>query len=186
MRRNANRAIEAELDRLQSMRKAELRERYRTLFKTEPPKAFGPDLLRRSIAYRIQEKAYGGLPPATRRLLNQLIAQQGRAPGKLILPRRIKPGAILVRAWKGKTHRVTVLREGFAYEGEAYASLSQIARLITGGRWNGPRFFGLRSPEPPASAQNQIGSAPSHSTLGARTRRTKAPSTRPSEASHGL
>ena len=66
------------------------------------------------------------------------------APGKLVLPRRIKPGAILVREWKGKSHRVTVLPDGFAYEGETFRSLSEIARRITGGRWNGPRFFGLR------------------------------------------
>lgn len=60
------------------------------------------------------------------------------------MPRRIKPGAILVREWKGKTHRVSVLKEGFAFEGKPYSSLSEIARSITGARWNGPRFFGLR------------------------------------------
>ena len=65
----ADPAVEAELDRLQTTPIAELRKRYRELFRTEPPKAFGPDLLRRSIAHAIQEKAYGGLPPPTRRLL---------------------------------------------------------------------------------------------------------------------
>jgi hypothetical protein len=138
--------IEAEIDRLRSVPKAELRVRYRALFKTEPPKAFGPDLLRRSIAYRIQEQAYGGLDPATRRLLNNLIAQQAKNPdGRIVIPRRIKAGAILVREWKGQSHRVMVLEDGFAYAGEMYDSLSVIARLITGARWNGPRFFGLRS-----------------------------------------
>jgi hypothetical protein len=138
--------IEAEIDRLRSMPKAELRVRYRALFKSEPPKAFGPDLLRRSIAYRIQEQAYGGLDPATRRLLNNLMAQQAKSKdGRIIIPRRIKSGAVLVREWKGQSHRVMVLEEGFAYAGSTYASLSEIARLITGARWNGPRFFGLRS-----------------------------------------
>lgn len=138
--------IEAEIDRLRSMPKAELRVRYRTLFKTEPPKAFGPDLLRRSIAYRIQEQAYGGLDPATRRLLNNLMARQAKSKdGRIVIPRRIKSGAILVRVWKGQSHRVMVLEDGFAYAGETYDSLSVIARLITGARWNGPRFFGLRS-----------------------------------------
>lgn len=138
--------IEAELDRLRSMRKTELRQRYRSLFKAEPPKAFGPDLLRRSIAYRIQEQAYGGLDAATRRLLNNLIAQQAKSrDGRIFIPRRIKPGAVLVREWKGQSHRVVVLEDGFAYEGKPYASLSEIARLITGARWNGPKFFGLRA-----------------------------------------
>ena len=78
-------------------------------------------------------------------MLNQLIAQHTKTPGKIVLPRRIKPGAILVRQWKGASHRVTVLEGGFAYEGKSYESLSEIARSITGTRWNGPRFFGLRT-----------------------------------------
>ena len=123
-----------------------MRKRYRELFRTEPPKAFGPDLLRRSIAHRIQEKAYGGLPPATRRLLDQLVKAASAKPnGRLELPRRIKPGSELVRTWKGKTYRVMVMADGFAYDGKTFASLSEIASEITGTRWNGPRFFGLRS-----------------------------------------
>jgi hypothetical protein len=138
--------IEAEIDRLRSMPKAELRVRYRALFKADPPKAFGPDLLRRSVAYRIQEQAYGGLDPATRRLLNNLMAQQAKSKdGRIVIPRRIKSGAVLVRVWKDQSHRVMVLEDGFAYGGKTYASLSEIARLITGARWNGPRFFRLRS-----------------------------------------
>src|SRR5262249_31191722 len=114
-------------------------------FKTEPPPAFGPDLLRRSIAHKIQELAYGGLDVATSRLLNHLIVQQAKTPGKITLPRRIKAGAILLRHWKGATHRVHVVSDGFAYEGKTYVSLSEIARRITGTRWSGPRFFGLRA-----------------------------------------
>jgi hypothetical protein len=60
------------------------------------------------------------------------------------MPRRVKPGAILVREWKGERHQVTLMEDGFAYQGKAHESLSEIARLITGTRWNGPRFFGLR------------------------------------------
>ena len=136
-------SVEAEVERLRSMPIVELRALWRAKLKSDPPKAFGPDLLRRSIAQKIQEKAYGGLDPATARLLNQLIAQHVKTPGKIVLPRRIKAGAILVRQWKGESHRVTVLDGGFAYEGKTYESLSEIARLITGTRWNGPRFFGL-------------------------------------------
>jgi hypothetical protein len=146
LNRPADPAVEAELDRLPTTPIAELRKRYRDLFRTEPPKAFGPDLLRRSIAHRIQEKAYGGLPASTKRLLDQLVrAAMAKPNGRLELPRRIKPGSELVRTWKGKSYRVMVMADGFAYDGERFASLSEIASEITGTRWNGPRFFGLRS-----------------------------------------
>jgi hypothetical protein len=138
--------VEAELDRLATMPIAQLRMRYREVFRTEPPKAFGPDLLRRSIAHRIQEKAYGGLSRSAQRLFDQMVKAYAAKPnGKLVLPRRIKPGSVLVREWKGRSHRVMVLAEGFAYEGKAFGNLSGIASLITGVRWNGPRFFGMRS-----------------------------------------
>jgi hypothetical protein len=146
---NIDARVEAEVDRLRTMRIAELRALWRAKFKSEPPKAFGPDLLRRSLAYRIQEAAYGGFDAATSRLLKQLMAQYAKTPGKIVMPRRIKPGAILLREWKGESHRVTVLTDGYAYQGETYESLSVIARLITGTRWNGPRFFGLRTGKEP-------------------------------------
>src|SRR6202049_2147616 len=139
-------AVEAELDRLPTTPIADLRKRYRELFRTDPPKAFGPDLLRRSIAHRIQEKAYGGLSRSAQRMLDQMMKAYAAKPsGRIVLPRRIKPGSVLVREWKGKSHRVMVLADGFAYDGETFGNLSEIAVLITGTRWNGPRFFGLRS-----------------------------------------
>jgi Protein of unknown function (DUF2924) len=139
-------AVEDELDRLATMPIAQLRVRYREVFRTDPPKAFGPDLLRRSIAHRIQEKAYGGLSRPAQRLLDQATKAFAAKPnGKIALPRRIKPGSVLVREWKGKSHRVMVLAEGFAYDGSTFGNLSEIAGLITGTKWNGPRFFGLRS-----------------------------------------
>jgi hypothetical protein len=139
-------AVEDELDRLAIMPIVELRIRYRELFRGDPPKAFGPDLLRRSIAHRIQEKAHGGLSRSAQRLLDQMMKAYAAKPnGKIVLPRRIKPGSVLVREWKGKSHRVMVLADGFAYDGEPFTNLSEIAVLITGTRWNGPRFFGLRS-----------------------------------------
>ncbi len=142
----ADPAVEAELERLAKAPIVELRKRYREVLRTDPPKAFGPDLLRRSIAQRIQEKAYGGLSGPTKRLLDQLVKAMAAKPnGRLDLPRRIKPGSELVRTWKGKTYRVVVQPDGFAYEGKTYAGLSEIASLIAGTNWNGPRFFGLRS-----------------------------------------
>ena len=139
--------VEAQVQRIASMRIAELRPLYIETFRTNPPKAFGPDLLRRSIAYRIQEKAYGGLDKATSRLLKKLVAEYAKNPGKLVLPRRIKAGTTLVRKWKGQRYQVTVMEKGSAYEGKVYDSLSEIARRVTGVRWNGPRFFGLRRSE---------------------------------------
>jgi DUF2924 family protein len=142
----ADPAVEAELDRLAVMPIAQLRVRFREVFRADPPKAFGPDLLRRSIAHRIQEKAYGGLSRSAQRLLDQMMKAFAAKPGgRIVLPRRIKPGSVLVREWKARSHRVMVLADGFAYEGETYSNLSEIAVLITGTRWNGPRFFGLRS-----------------------------------------
>jgi hypothetical protein len=139
-----DRNVEAELERLSTLRIKELRALWRARFKSDPPPAFGPDLLRRSLAYKVQEKAYGGLDRETARSLANLMAQHDKTPGKLVLPRRIKPGAVLVRHFKGVTHRVTVTANGYAYQNRPYESLSEIARAITGTRWNGPRFFGLR------------------------------------------
>jgi hypothetical protein len=128
---------------------AVLRARWRGEFGSDPPPAFGPDLLRRSLAHKLQEDAYGKLLPATQRELDRLVATLEKSPtARLVPPRRIKPGSELVRDWKGKSHRVTVLARGFEYEARHYESLSEIARLITGTRWNGPRFFGLRAGDP--------------------------------------
>jgi Protein of unknown function (DUF2924) len=81
-----------------------------------------------------------------KRYSEQLVKSASAKPnGRLELPRRIKPGSELVRTWNRKTYRVMVMAEGFAYDGKAFASLSEIASAITGTRWNGPRFFGLRS-----------------------------------------
>ncbi|WP_040425586.1 DUF2924 domain-containing protein [Afipia birgiae] len=151
----ADPAVEAELVRLATAPIAELRKRYREVLRTDPPKAFGPDLLRRSIAHRIQEKAYGRLPGPTKRLLDQLVKAIAAKPnGRLELPRRIKPGSELVRTWKGKSYRVVVRPDGFAYDGKTYAGLSEIASLIAGTNWNGPRFFGLRA-KPQGSADGK-------------------------------
>ncbi len=122
----------------------ELRERWRTLFGSEPP-AYGRELLRRRLAYRIQENAFGGLSEARRQQLRAIDATARQAK-----PQRNKEGiplmgAVLVREYEGERHEVTVLHDGFEYRGKKWASLSVIARHITGTRWNGPMFFGLRS-----------------------------------------
>lgn len=137
--------IEKDLAELSKAPIGLLRLRWCNAFRTEPPAAFGPDLLRRSIAQIIQEQHYGGLSLSVQRQLNQIVKAIASKPsGRIELPKRIKSGAVLIRTWKDKSHRVMVLDDGFAFEDRVYDSLSEIAREITGTRWNGPKFFGLR------------------------------------------
>jgi hypothetical protein len=137
--------LENELRKVAIEPKASLRARYIQLFDRDPPRAFGPDLLRRSVAQKMQEDAYGGLSKASQRELNQLVAALIAKPDvNLTVARRAQAGTVLVRDWKGMSHRVMITSDGFYYDDRTYSNLSEIARLITGTRWNGPRFFGLR------------------------------------------
>ena len=131
---------------------AALRQEWERLHGVAPPIRLSRDLLRRAIAHRLQEAALGGLAPAARRRLAAL-AREGRAgegrpaSAPAVTPAaaiRLKPGTVLVREWHGRTHTVLVLADGgFEHEGGRYASLTEVARAITGARWSGPRFFGL-------------------------------------------
>jgi hypothetical protein len=110
-----------------------------------PIRGISRELLVAMIAWHLQAKQQGGLPPALQRKLDRLAAaldhgQPIRSPSA----HRLRPGTSLERAWQGERHVVGVTEAGFAYRGDTYRSLSQIARLITGTRWNGPAFFGLR------------------------------------------
>ena len=103
-------------------------------------------MLVQAIAYRLQEKAFGGLKPTTRRLL-QRVATEGaaRRATNTTSAHRVRPGVVLLREWHGATHQVTVLTDGVRFRGQRYRSLSAVARAITGSRWSGPLFFGLKS-----------------------------------------
>ncbi len=148
-RREPNPELNAELKIVAVASKSVLRKRYLELFRRDPPKAFGPDLLRRSVAHRLQEDAYGGLPKTTQRELKRLVRLMIEKPGaKFTVARRAQSGTVLVRDWKGKRHQVMIQEHGFSYAGRDFTNLSEIARLITGTRWNGPRFFGLRRQQP--------------------------------------
>lgn len=160
-------AVEAELNQLGFMPIANLRIRYRELFRSDPPLPFGPDLMRRSIAHRIQEAAYGGLSREANKLLGRLVRSTASGkPGRLEVPQRIKPGSELVRIWNGQTHKVTVMAKGFAYQGEVFTSLSEIANRITGTRWNGPKFFGLRTTAKEAGKTAPVKTAPKETRCG--------------------
>ena len=136
-------AIEGEIDRIRSLGLDELRREWRRLNHAEPPR-ISRDLLVLALGYRLQEIAHGGLGKATRRKL-QTMAKALRTTGRVgpTPGLSLKPGARLVREWRGRTHTVTVTEDGFAYAGKNYPSLTKIARKITGAHWSGPRFFGL-------------------------------------------
>jgi hypothetical protein len=140
--------IEAELELLPKLSARQLDERWRELFGTpRPPRLYGP-LLIGVLAYRLQEKAFGGIKPATRGLLRQVagLPAERRSLDRLTQP-RLKAGAVLLREWHGTIHRVTVLDSGYEYNGQRFKLLSEIARRITRSRWSGPLFFGLKRRE---------------------------------------
>lgn len=133
------------LAELPKMSTLQLRALWKELFKQAPPRQVRRELLIRILGYRIQELAYGGLTTTTRKRLRELARKFEADPNAEISGTpRIKPGTRLIRDWGGKAYRVTVLENGYEYAGQRYSSLSKIARLITGTRWSGPLFFGLR------------------------------------------
>ncbi len=133
------------ISELETLSTTELRARWEQTIKRSVPKRASRDLLRRALAYHMQEQTEGGLSKSTRRRLAKLAGLNGENRAPISPPiLRLKPGSRLIREWHGVTHSVTVLGDGFDWRGTRYASLSQIARAITGARWSGPLFFGLR------------------------------------------
>jgi hypothetical protein len=140
-------AIDNEIAHLRGLDLDGLRARWRSQTGRTAPPHLPRTLLLRVLAYRVQAAALGDLDKTTARLLDR-IADEARS-GKQVevpVPDRVglRPGTLLVREWDGTPQRVMVLVEGFAWNGNTYPSLSKVARAITGTRWNGPRFFGLR------------------------------------------
>ena len=141
--------IREQLAVLASMSPARLRAEWRRLHRGQPlPEWLTGSQLMRSVAWRLQEKTLGGLPPARLRELDRL-AEQLSVEGDIDVEgaRSLKPGTRLVRHWHGMVHCVTALDEGFEFAERHYSSLTQIAREITGAAWSGPRFFGLKRKE---------------------------------------
>jgi hypothetical protein len=141
-------ALAAEIASLSKLGTDELRECWKAICGKAPSREIGRSFLTRAIAYYLRERVFGGLKPSTCRLLARNV-EEG-APGTLSnRPSRMaQTGTILIREWKGNTHRVTMLDDGVSFNGKRYRSLSDVARKITGSRWSGPRFFGLRSKVP--------------------------------------
>jgi Protein of unknown function (DUF2924) len=134
--------VESRIIRLETLPTSDLRIEWQGLYRTTPPARLSRDLLLRGIAYMVQERAFGGLSLSTKRWLRSLAAGPERGGGAGYTPAiALRPGTQLVREWRQQVHTVSVLDDGFQYQGERYSSLSRIARRITGVAWSGPRFF---------------------------------------------
>jgi hypothetical protein len=130
--------LDAELARIAAMNVNQLRDAWRRKRGGDPPEALSKDLIARALAHWLQEERIGSLDPHVRKLVGSLTKKNG-AP-----IRHMKIGSVIVREYRGELHEVFVASDGFTWQGETYASLSVIAKKITGTSWNGPRFFGLR------------------------------------------
>jgi hypothetical protein len=142
--------MEAEIAHLRALGLEEMRARWRSVFGRKAPSHLSRHLLFRIIAYRIQEDRFGGLKPETRRFLDQLASGEkagggnAKAAGALRQRDNLRPGTVLIREWKGTRQHVMATANGFSWNGKEFGSLSEVASAITGTRWSGPRFFGLR------------------------------------------
>jgi hypothetical protein len=142
--------FEARVAALEALTTADLRIEWGRLYRAIPPTRLSRDLLLRGVAYRVQEHAYGGLSLGTKRMLRSLCDRRGGSSAAPAV--RLKPGTTLVREWHGHVHTVSVLDDGFEYQGERYSSLTRIAGRITGVHRSGPVFFGLKRRSPPELA----------------------------------
>ena len=144
--------IRCEIAALADLTIDELKERWRSTYNCAPPGRSSRKLLVSAIAYRVQEQVLGGLKPSVRTMLERVSANSSASRVPPSTPdTKASTGTVLIRDWRGQSHRVTVLERGVSYRQRNYRSLSEVARIITGTRWSGPRFFGLRSRSKEAS-----------------------------------
>jgi hypothetical protein len=152
-RMSTNTSAEDEIAHLRGLDLMGLRSRWQSVFQRPAPPHLTRHLLFSVIAYRLQADRFGGLDHATKQMLNGSVSQES---GPAVSARlasfdqkrtKFTPGTVLVREWDRQSHRVMVLADGFAWNGQTYDNLSKVAFAITGTKWNGPRFFGLRGKE---------------------------------------
>jgi hypothetical protein len=142
-------ALDNEIARLRGLHVGELRARWHTVFRRVAPPHLPRHLLFRILAYRLQADQLGDLDADTRRVLDRMRFETADGIGRLVADlnrsrTELRPGTLLTREWDGHLQQVMVLADGFTWNGKTYRSLSKVAFAITGSRWNGPRFFGLR------------------------------------------
>jgi hypothetical protein len=144
--------IESELTALACSDIHELRVCWRRLFRTKAPEHLSRSLLVRILGYRLQADAYGDLDRESRRFLDRVARALAAGSDKPVPPvvetLSLKVGTVLIREYEGVLHRAVIAEDGYIWNGTNYRSLSEVARAITGTRWNGPRFFGLRDRKP--------------------------------------
>jgi hypothetical protein len=140
--------IQKKIAELQTLDTPGLRMLWGKVFGAPPPKKVRRDLLLRALAYHVQEQVQGGLRPATRQRLARAAKDLGLGQTAAASAPAIKAGTRLLREWQGVIHEVIVLEEGVRYRGQTWRSLSAVAREITGARWSGPLFFGLKARRP--------------------------------------
>ena len=143
--------LDGEIARLRDLSVGELRSRWHNVFGRLPHPHLPRHLLFRVLAYRLQSEIVGDLDAESQRLLDRSVSPEEAGQRAVQLARRaadLRPGTILAREWNGRIQRVAVLAEGFAWDGRTYPSLSGVALAITGTRWSGPKFFGLRDKPP--------------------------------------
>jgi Protein of unknown function (DUF2924) len=154
-------SIEDEIVYLRDLDLRGLRSRWQSVFQRAAPAHLTPLLLFAIIAYRLQADRFGDLDHACKKMLNGAITKEvGPALSTRLASfdqkrARLTPGTVLVREWDRQSQRVMVLANGFAWNGQIYDSLSKVAFAITGTKWNGPRFFGLRDKEDGSRKESQ-------------------------------
>jgi hypothetical protein len=148
---------EIELRRIVEMGRADIVGRWPEYFDSPPPHKASLEFLRMALAWRVQARKNPAVVRRLQRKLEQMAKTManGRTPRALSAGPRINSGTTFMRTWRGKDYAVTVVENGFVFEGTRYASLSEIARKITGTRWNGPSFFGLRKQKAKQASKGQ-------------------------------
>lgn len=139
--------LDVEIARMRDFDVGALRARWHTIFERRPPPHLPRHFLFRVLAYRLQADRLGDLDGESRRLFDHSESPENAGQRAVDRGRRtidLRPGTVLGREWSGHMQRVAVLADGFAWNGKTYPSLSKVAFAITGTRWNGPKFFGLR------------------------------------------
>jgi hypothetical protein len=150
-------SLDNEIGRLRGLDLGELRARWHTVFRRRAPPHLPRHLLFRILAYRLQADRLGDLDVDSRRLLDRIGSGASAETDRLIADFKrsrteLRPGTLLTREWDGHLQRVMVVADGYSWNGKTYPSLSKVAFAITGSRWSGPRFFGLRDK---AAAENR-------------------------------
>jgi hypothetical protein len=146
-------SVEDEIAHLRGLDLGGLRARWQSVFQRAAPAHLTRHLLFAVIAYQLQADRFGNIDPATRQVLDRTVAKDtgavmsARLAGFDQKRTTLTPGTVLVREWDRRSQRVMVMADGFAWNGKTYDSLSKVAFAITGTKWNGPRFFGLRDKE---------------------------------------